>query len=102
MKKLLIIIIALAFTTLPSVAKVKDAMFIVKNTTPTQTTTAIYNELSKLKIENLKTDVKNNVIYSSNGNLYLKSYKNESNTELYLASDDLEEITKIIKNNDNT
>lgn len=51
MKKLLTIIIALAFTTLPSVAKVKDAMFIVKNATPTQTTTAIYNELSKSKID---------------------------------------------------
>lgn len=98
MKKLLTIIIALAFTTLPSIAKVKDTMFIVKNATPIQTTTAIYNELSKSKIENLKTDVKNNVIYSSKGNLYLKSYQNEPNTELYLASDDLEEITKIIKN----
>lgn len=98
MKKLLTIIIALAFTTLPSIAKVKDTMFIVKNATPTQTTTTIYNELSKSKIENLKTDVKNNVIYSSKGNLYLKSYQNEPNTELYLASDDLEEITKIIKN----
>ena len=38
MKKLLTIIIALAFTTLPSIAKVKDAMFIIKNATPTQTT----------------------------------------------------------------
>ena len=74
MKKLLTIIIALAFTTLPSIAKVKDAMFIIKNATPTHTTSAIYNELSKSKIENLKTDVKNNVIYSSKGNLYLKIY----------------------------
>lgn len=100
MKKFLIIIFTIIFSTTPSMAKVKDRMFIVKHATPSQTTTAIYNELSTSKIENLKTDVKNNIIYTLNGNLYIKSYKNDSNTELYLASEnfDLDEITKIINN----
>lgn len=64
MKKFLIIIFTIIFSTTPSMAKVKDRMFIVKNATPSQTTTAIYNELSISKIENLKTDVKNNIIYT--------------------------------------
>ena len=97
MKKILILCFALITTTNISFAKTKDYLYVVKNATPIQTTKAIYNELNKSKVNDLKLDETNNVVYTKNGNLYFKTYKYDSNSELYIVTD-IENSEDIIKN----
>ena len=98
MKKILILCFALITTTNISFAKTKDYLYVVKNATPIQTTKAIYNELNKSKVNDLKLDETNNVVYTKNGDLYFKTYKYDSNSELYVVTDteNSEDIIKSI------
>lgn len=87
MKKIFVTGLIFMTTIVPCFAKMKDNIFIIiANVTPVQTTNSIYNELSKLKIDNLKLDAKNNIVFTSDGNIYYKAYPNDTNTELYVIS----------------
>lgn len=48
-------------------------------------------------MNDLKLDETNNVVYTKNGNLYFKTYKYDSNSELYVVTD-IENSEDIIKN----
>lgn len=98
MKKVLTLSFILIITIMPIFASVKDSIYVVKNAAPAETAKAFYTNFSQLHTEKLVFDEENGIVFTTNGNVYLRAYQNDSNTELYVVANDLDNITKTIKN----
>ena len=98
MKKFLILVFMFVMTIMPIFASVKDSLFVVKNATPADTAKVLYTNFSQLYTGKLVFDEENCIVFTKNGNIYLRAYQNDSNTELYVVANDLENTTKTIKN----